>query len=440
MYLLDKRRQVTIFNRGCEQLTGWAADEIVGGLCDYASPPDDAPLDRLLASLCPPPSVYDGENTQAAAFLPTKTGGSESRMLHHFPMANRDGVIDRVFTFMLPIRNPSVVNRVSAAQKLHAELAALRLSLRQNYGFSTVVTDCDSMHRVLQQIRLAATSSVSVHLTGELGTGREHLARVSHNEGELRPTSFVPLDCKRLSAVELLSTIRRLFDSQPGEAVNLPHLQTGTLFLRSVELLPRDIQQVLVDNWDATNPDTPRRVVTSSGLPIAELAQHEDLLPAFVRLCGTLEVHVPALRHRAEDLPLLTQLFVEQQNEGRQAQIEGFDESTLNKLREYHWPGNVGELAAVVSESLEQCDKLTVLPEHLPVRFRLGMDARRTSPTPKVQDMPLEPLLLSVEKEHIQTALDLCNGNRSEAARLLDITRPKLYRRMQQLGLAETGE
>jgi DNA-binding NtrC family response regulator len=54
--------------------------------------------------------------------------------------------------------------------------------------------------------------------------------------------------------------------------------------------------------------------------------------------------------------------------------------------------------------------------------------------------MPLEPLLLSVEKEHIQTALDLCKGNRSEAARLLGITRPKLYRRMQQLGLAETGE
>ncbi|MFK7821984.1 MAG: sigma 54-interacting transcriptional regulator, partial [Planctomycetaceae bacterium] len=233
MYLLDKRRQVTIFNRGCETLTGWTANEIVGGLCDYASPPDDAPLDRFLASLCPPPSVYEGESLQAPAFLPTKGGGAESRMLHHFSMANRDGVIDRVLTFMLPIRNPPVVNTVSAAQKLHAELASLRLSLRERYGFSTVVTASDSMHRVIRQIRLAAESTASVHLVGEPGTGREHLARVSHNEGELKSTSFVPLDCQRLSAVELLNTVRRLFDNQPGETGNLPHLQTGTLFFQS---------------------------------------------------------------------------------------------------------------------------------------------------------------------------------------------------------------
>lgn len=438
IYLLDKKRQVTIFNRGCEDLSGWSAEDIVGGLCDYSSPPDDAPLDRLLASLCPPPAVYEGQQVQAAAFIPRMDGGTESRLLHHIPLANRDGIIDRVLTLIQPLAEPTSAMSTSAAQKLHAELASLRVQLRQQYGFSTVIAASESMHRVAQQVRLAASTTASVHLVGESGTGREHLARVSHNEGDLRTMSFVPLDCERLSAVELLSTIRRLFDKQPGEPNRLAHLQTGTLFLRSVESLPRDIQQVLVESWDENEPDYPHRLVTTSDLPISELSSHEDLLPEFVRLCGTIEIHTPPLRQRAEDLPLLSQLFVEQQNEGRQEQVEGFHESTLRELAKYHWPGNVSELRKVVIESLEACEQTTILPEHLPSRFRSGMDARRTSPIPKIHNMELEPLLKQVETEHIQRALDACNGVRSEAARMLGITRPKLYRRMEQLGMIES--
>lgn len=436
MYLLDKRRQVTIFNRGCEELTGWNADEVVGELCDYTSPADDAQLDRLLAGLCPPPSVYDGHHVQAATFLPHKDGVDRSRMLHHFPLSNRDGVIDRVLTFALPLDTPDTVRAAPATQRLHAELASLRVSLRQQYGFSSVIAVSDSMHRLLRQVRLTASTSASVHFVGETGTGREHLARVGHNESELRSTSFVPLDCEKLSAVELLATVRRLFDTQPSDAPLLPHLRTGTLFLQRVESLPRDIQGVLVENWNPDEPQFPARLMTASGFPISELVASEDMLPEFARLCGTIEIAVPPLRERIDDLPHLAQLFLEQRNEGQQRQVEGLSDQTVAELRKYHWPGNTSELRQVVGGALNECDGIIVEPHHLPMRFRSGMDARRTSPMPKLSDMELEPLLTRVESEHIQQVLDACSGNRSEAARILGITRPKLYRRMEQLGMA----
>jgi DNA-binding NtrC family response regulator len=434
VYVLDKKRQVTIFSNGCAELTGWPAAEVVGGLCDYASPPDGAIMENLLAVLCPPPSVYEGEHVQVAAFVPHKDGTAISRMMHHFPMANRDGVIDRVITFIRPLENPAVQGS-SPAQRLHAELASLRFSLRQQYGFSSVIAVANSMLRVLKQVRLATSTIASVHFTGEPGSGREHLARVSHNESDLSSTSFVPLDCQKLSADELAAALQRMLDTQSGETTSLPHLLTGTLFLRAVEFLPRDIQRLLVDRWAPSESEMPSRLVTSSCLSVSQLSENEDLLPEFVRLCGTLEILLPPLRKRMDDLPPLAQYFLEQQNQGQQRQLEGFADSTLAELKKYHWPGNTTELRHVVIQALDQCDGIIVEPQHLPMRFRSGMDARRTSPTPKLSQMELEPLLMQVETEHIQRALDASGGNRSEAARLLGITRPKLYRRMEQLGM-----
>ena len=434
-YLLDKRRQITIFNRGCEDLTGWTAEDVVGELCDYTSPDDTEPIQRMLATLCPPPSVYEGELVEAPASVPTKTGEATNRLLHHFPLANRDGVIDRVLTFIFPVPSPTVSTRTSPAQRLHAELAALRSSLRERYGFSSIVAVSDAMHRVMLQVKLAADSTASIHLLGEPGTGREHLARVIHNEGELRPLSFVPLDCQRLSAVEILATLRRMFDKEPADTPKLPHLRTGSLFLRNVEHLPRDLQLVIVENWEPEDSQMPQRLITSSDRSIDVISEDEEMLPQFARLCGTLEVQPPPLRKRLDDVILLAQLFLENQNKGRQEQIEGFDEPTIIELKRYHWPGNTGELQQVVREAFEGCDGLLVEPRHLPHRFRSGMDARRTSPMPQPGNLELEPMLAKLEEDHIRHVLELANGNRAEAARLLGITRPKLYRRLEQLGI-----
>ncbi len=439
MYLLDKRRQVTIFNRGCEELTGWSADEVVGELCDYTSPSDNENLEQLLSVLCPPPEVFDGAALTVAIDIPHRQEGGSSRMLHHFPMQNRDGIIDRVLTFVFPLGQLQPAAGPSAAQKLHAELAFLRTTLRKRYGFSSIIAISPGMQRVLEQVQLGASCTASIHFAGEKGTGRQHLARVVHNESELAQRGFVPLDCSVLSAIELQATIRRMFDKQPGSPAILPHLQTGTLFFEAVEQLPRDVQSVIVDSWNPDEPEYPARLMTSSVYPMEVLAESEDILPQFLRLCGALEIKPPPLRGRAEDLPLLVQLFVEQRNAGVQRQLEGVSADTSSELKKYNWPGNLRELRVVLDQAIEACDGPTITPADLPMRFRAGMDARRTSPIEQLTRTELEPLLAEVEREHISTVLEACNGNRTEAARLLGLTRPKLYRRLEQLGLERSG-
>jgi len=435
MYLLDKRRQVTIFNRGCEELTGWSADEVVGELCDYTSPGDDENLDQLLSVLCPPPEVFEGAALAVAIDIPHQKEDGSSRMLHHFPMQNRDGITDRVLTFVLPLGQLQPAPAPSAAQKLHAELAFLRTTLRKRFGFSSIIAASPVMQRVSEQVQLGASCTASIHFAGENGTGREHLARVVHNESELAPRGFVPLDCAVLSVVELQATIRRMFDKQPGSPALLPHLQTGTLFFQSVEQLPSDVQAVIVESWDPDEPEYPARLMTSSASSMDQLAESEDILPQFLMLCGALEIKPPPLRVRAEDLPLLVQLFIEQRNAGVQRQIEGVSEETSSELQRYNWPGNLRELRAVLDLAIEACDGSTITPAELPMRFRAGMDARQTSPIDQLSRTELEPLLADVERQHITKVLEACNGNRAEAARLLGLTRPRLYRRLEQLGL-----
>ena len=438
MYLLDRRRRVTLFNAGCEQLTGWLAVDVLGNHCDYTSPDDGEPLEKTLSSLCPPQSVFEGNPAAVASFIAHKDGHTTAKLLHHFPLLSRDEKIDRVLTFALPMHTMPPSIEVSAAQKLHAELASLRSELRSRFGFSSVISDAEAMHRVFRQTKLAAESNAAVHFIGENGTGKQHLARVAHNESASRAMSFVPLNCAALSAIELTRTLRRMFDKDPDAGSRPPHLKVGTLFLKSVQRLPRDVQELLAGNWDSNDPDFPQRLMTSSDRGVTELVRSEKMVSRLGAICGTLEISVPPLRARGADLRPLAQYFLERTNQHRQKQVDGFDDAALAELVKYHWPGNAGELKLVVDEASENCETSLIHPADLPARFRSGMDARRSSPRRTLQQTELEPLLFQVEHDHIEAVLAACNHNRAEAARLLGITRQRLYRRMEQLGISAT--
>lgn len=440
IYVLDRRRKITIFNSGLQNLTGHSADQIVGKRCDYASPVGEDRLSALLGSLSPPQSVFDGEAVAVPSYLTHADGHTEARVLHHFPLTNRDGTIDRVLTIALPIQSAPVAPAPSPARKLHAELASLRSELRARYGFSSVVAAAPAMHRVLRQVVLAGQSTVNVHFVGEDGTGREHLARVTHNKHDLGSQSFVPLDCRRLSSIELTRTLRRLFDKEPGSTPRPAHLRAGTLFLRDVDRMPRDVQALLAESWSADDADFPDRLITSSRSPLTDLVRDEHMVAELGTLCGTLEIALPPLRARLEDLPTIAQLFLEQCNIEREDQMEGFASEVMEEFLRYGWPGNLAELHSVVTAGAKNSDEPLMRIEDLPLHFHTGLDARRTPPEREMQHTRLEPLLAEVEREHIQTVLAACNNNRAEAARKLGLTRPRLYRRMNQLGITVTPE
>jgi DNA-binding NtrC family response regulator len=159
------------------------------------------------------------------------------------------------------------------------------------------------------------------------------------------------------------------------------------------------------------------------------------LLAEFRDRFGVVEVAIPTLRERPADLALLSQHALEENNQGSEKQLTGFSPDVWREFQAYHWPGQLDELFAVVSEAhAASAGPLVSLPD-LPFRFRTGKDAQSVSPPISVPQLPLDDLLLKVEKEQLLAALERSGGSKQRAAELLGIPRAKLYRRMEAHGL-----
>ena len=145
---------------------------------------------------------------------------------------------------------------------------------------------------------------------------------------------------------------------------------------------------------------------------------------------------MPALRERREDLELLSQHFLENENRYQQKQVSGFAPGLLSLFQDYYWPANLDELIRVIQAAFEATTEPVITRESLPLRFKTGVDARSLGPSVSAPLRPLDESLSLVEKEQILLALELSRNNRTDAARMLGLTRAKLYRRMEALNIS----
>jgi DNA-binding NtrC family response regulator len=446
VFLIGADRRIEFFNSGCEQLTGWSASELLGTVANYLSDenPENSLLDHedslaasLAAALCPPPNVFSGEIAAVPAYLADRDGKTLPWLLNFFPLTDADGTVLRVVGIITEIE-PPVPACVTTAQKLHAELAAIRSAMRQRYGLNSFIGNSEPMRRVAEQIEIARQSQSPVLLQGEKGTGKEHIARLIHNESELRIHSFVPVDCRELPAREIKSLFRRLLEPD-SSAPSLPSLRPTTLLLSNVEELPRDLQQLIAEKWGSDNRPDIRLMAATTG-DFREQFKAEELRSDFYYLMTTFEIALPSLRERAEEIDLFAQSFLEAENRNSSRQIGGFSTEVATRFREYRWPGNLDELQLVVSEAREHCGQQLIEVGDLPFRFRTGLDAQHVGPPVSPFLKPLQESLDLFETEQIQAALVQARENKTLAAKMLGLTRARLYRRMQSLGIADTDE
>jgi DNA-binding NtrC family response regulator len=432
VFVLDPERCIRAFSRGCQALTGWSAADVIGETCHYASVSELAGAGALAASLCPPPEAFTGEEVSAPANLVHHEGHVLSRMLHYFPMRDERGRLIGVLGIVSPLPPAGRAADVSPSRQLHAELAALRMSLRNRFVSNTPVARSLSMRRILAQVELAMHSQTMVLLSGNPGTGKEHLARVIHFGGAGRANFFIPLDCRRLGPDELDRVWNRILESYQTEssmrtpASPLP----GTVLLADVEFLPRDLQERLVRIFSQPGP---LRLLASTCLPPDTLASGELIRPDFYALVSPLVIELPPLSQRLDDLPLLAQHFLEDLNRQEPKQVGGFDDQVWPFFARYDWPGNLDELAAVVGEARAHASETMIRPDDLPFRFRTALASQELPPPSAPPPMLLDPLLAKVETRLITLALERSRNNKSRAAELLGINRARLLRRIEQL-------
>jgi DNA-binding NtrC family response regulator len=291
------------------------------------------------------------------------------------------------------------------------------------FTFDLLAGTSPAAGRFVSQVRLAAQTTAPVWLVGEPGSGKETAARVIHHAGTQRERMFVGLDCGGLQPY--------LIDGLLGGHGGLTGSdRLGTVYLKDPAALPRDLQQRLAELFTEGKPTTPRLICGSARTAAED--QDRGLLPDFHADLSVLEIRVPPLRERVDDLPRIVLRMLEWVTHPK-ATLAGIDPGFFQAAAAFTWPGNLRELRDALARAVAAAGTGRVTADHLPwdVRARVGLEE---SP-PAAPSLALDPILEAVERRLIRLALRKANNHQTEAAELLGIFRARLWRRLEALGI-----
>jgi two-component system NtrC family response regulator len=327
---------------------------------------------------------------------------------------------------------------------LTVENKRLKSELADRADFRSMVGSSAAMEKIFQIVAKVADTEASVMITGESGTGKELVARSIHAGSCRRNCPFVAINCaaipRDLLESELFGHVKGAFTGAIKDKTGKFQLADGgTLFLDEVGELPLELQpkllralqeRVIVPVGGTKEQKLDVRVVTATNLDIekaiADGVFREDL---YYRL-AVIPIHLPPLRQRRDDIPLLLRHFCTKHN----AKSVNFDKQTLTLLTGYAWPGNVRELENLVERLLIMRNGDIITSDDLPDKIRLGdTNQGSSSVTGNVINLPDEGYSLEqLEREVVVLALERNQWNQAAAARFLRIPRHTLIYRMEK--------
>lgn len=431
VYALDDQRRIVACNRACAEWLGLAVEQLLGQRCDYRTNETGAIEEAAAAALCPPPQVFLGEPASGLISWCDPTGQMQRRLATFVPLRTEEpaSVLAVLGGIQTTSFSESAGMEHSQSLELHQRLQQLAQKMRTRYRLNLLAGDSPTIRRVRQQIAVAIASRARVLIVGPPGSGREHIARTIFYADAVNPDGrLLPLDCATID-VELLKSSISSFLWPDNRQRPTPD---ATLLLLHLDQLSPEGQAELATllrspMFGARLLGTARRVLT-------ELAAAGEFHRELACEVSTLVVELPALRERREDIPLLAQRMVEEHNANAGRQLAGFSPAALDRLGSLPWTGNVEELSLVVREACQNVTSVWIGESDLPARVR-AVVAAGLHPRRSPEEIQLDAFLVEVERELIERAMRRSKGNKALAARLLGISRARLLRRLEQLGL-----
>jgi two-component system response regulator AtoC len=310
--------------------------------------------------------------------------------------------------------------------------------IQENYHFGNMVAKSNAMLNVFKLAEKVAQYNTTVLIYGDSGTGKELIARGIHFAGQRAKKSLVPVNCgsipENLLESELFGYKKGAFTGADRDKKGLfEEADGGTIFLDEIGELPLSLQvkllRVLQENEIRAVGDSKTKkidvrviVATSKNLrnEVSKGAFREDL---FFRL-NVLPIMLPPLRERPEDIPLLSQHFIDRFNISLDKEIKGITPAAMSLLLKHNWPGNVRELENVIERGVILAEDSILLPENFP--SELGEESKMGKMDDWFDGYSLKAAQKILGKKLITKALKRTNGNRTQAARILEISHPSL--------------
>jgi len=341
------------------------------------------------------------------------------------------------------------VDKALERKRLQDENVALKRQLRKHQGFENFIGRSRAMLEVFDTIRKTADSTSTVMITGESGTGKELAALAVHHESPRHNAPFVSVNCgaipEGLMESELFGHVKGAFT---GAVANSPGLFSaadgGTLFLDEVTEVPHSVQVKLLRAiqerqvrrvGDIRDIRVDVRLVAASNRDlqraVAEGLLREDL---FYRL-NVIPIHLPALRERKEEIPLLVAHFIDKLGRATAKHVPGVSPEALALLETYHWPGNVRELENIIERAIVLGSGGLITPDSFPPNLVHPAEGPEIPLDVPDDGLNLEGMIDRLERQYIQQALHRTGGNQTRAAALLGLSFRQLRYKVRKHGL-----
>jgi len=351
---------------------------------------------------------------------------------------------------MKPWENEQLLATLLSSIRLRSSKEELKLmkdredTLTQDldHKFKEIIGQSGSMIQVFDTIERVASTDANVLVLGENGTGKELIARSIYRNSKRAEKPFISVDLGAISEnlfeSELFGHVRGSFtDAKTDRAGRFEIANGGTLFLDEIGNLSLPLQAKLLTavqnrkvNRVGSNKtiDVDIRLVCATNMPLYEMVQKGEFRQDLLYRINTIELKLPALRERIEDIPLLAEHYLKDYAKKYNKDIYKFSEATLKRLEKYSWPGNVRELQHAVERAVIMSRDNILQPE--------DFFFNNNQPVRDKDDINLEQFNLEdVERILIRKVLAKHNGNITHAAQELGLTRSSLYRRLEKYGL-----
>ncbi|MFO0921923.1 MAG: helix-turn-helix domain-containing protein [Pirellulales bacterium] len=448
-YLLDRNGVLQFANSSLVRLLNANLEDLVGLDCSSPLVSDATiveagklPLASLLSCPLPPSGARIETSTieipvAKSSDSKEEQGGSTSweRVAITLHTAHRS---ERL-CFLMPRANglaDTSNHEVTFGQSSHVAIQRIRKRYANLDDLHSLMGQSGWASRAMQQAQSAIAGSCSLTIVGPAGSGKSQVARavfmgrIRRQGLDPRLAQLFPVECRLMDAV-LLSNMIEVVDASAQRG---SHARSQVLLLERIDELPLEAHSVLLTYL--SRPSVPC-VIATTQVPLQDCFRGDAVWNQIVGRIDIQSISLCALTQRPEDIPVLVHSLLQRRcSEKKMADIPSVEPQAMELLQSYVWPRNVEELDAALSQSLK-ANPVRVEAAHLPVAIQTAA-SHVESKALSQQPIDLDAVLLDVEKTILMGMLGRTKGNRALAARLLGISRPRLLRRLEQLGVNES--